>query len=220
MRTRFDEQLDSLNRDIIEMGGLCEATIAAAAKSLVEGDIVLAKQVQEYSERIDEKEREIEATCIKLLLQQHPVASDLRIISSALKMVTDMERIGDQSADIAEIVTMANIKADDDTLGIDDMAKAVIKMVTDSIDAFVKRDVAIAESVIAYDDVVDGHFRRIKQILVERLKKPEYHGEFALDLLMISKYFERIGDHAVNVAGWVLYSVTGSREGKNAPDMC
>ena len=220
MRTRFDEQLDSLNRDIIEMGGLCEATIAAAAKSLVEGDIVLAKQVQEYSERIDEKEREIEATCIKLLLQQHPVASDLRIISSALKMVMDMERIGDQSADIAEIVTMANIKADDDTLGIDDMAKAVIKMVTDSIDAFVKRDVAIAESVIAYDDVVDGHFRRIKQILVERLKKPEYHGEFALDLLMISKYFERIGDHAVNVAGWVLYSVTGSREGKNAPDMC
>ena len=220
MRTRFDEQLDSLNRDIIEMGGLCEATIAAAAKSLVEGDIVLAKQVQEYSESIDEKEREIEATCIKLLLQQHPVASDLRIISSALKMVTDMERIGDQSADIAEIVTMANIKAEDDTLGIDDMAKAVIKMVTDSIDAFVKRDTAIAESVIEYDDVVDGHFRRIKQILVERLKKPEYHGEFALDLLMISKYFERIGDHAVNVAGWVLYSVTGSREGKTAPDMC
>lgn len=220
MRTRFDEQLDSLNRDIIEMGGLCEATIAAAAKSLVEGDIALAKQVQEYSEKIDEKEREIEATCIKLLLQQHPVASDLRIISSALKMVTDMERIGDQSADIAEIVTMANIKADDDTLGIDDMAKAVIKMVTDSIDAFVKRDTAIAESVIKYDDVVDGHFRRIKQILVERLKKPEYHGEFALDLLMISKYFERIGDHAVNVAGWVLYSVTGSREGKTAPDMC
>ena len=135
MRTRFDEQLDSLNRDIIEMGGLCEATIAAAAKSLVE------------------KEREIEATCIKLLLQQHPVASDLRIISSALKMVTDMERIGDQSADIAEIVTMANIKTEDNTLGIDDMAKAVIKMVTDSIDAFVKRDTAIAESVIEYDDV-------------------------------------------------------------------
>lgn len=220
MRTRFDEQLDSLNRDIIEMGSLCEATIAAAAKSLVEGDMVLAKQVQEYSERIDEKEREIEATCIKLLLQQHPVASDLRIISSALKMVTDMERIGDQSADIAEIVTMANIKAEDDTLGIDDMAKAVIKMVTDSIDAFVKRDITIAESVIEYDDVVDGHFRRIKQILVERLSKPEYHGEFALDLLMISKYFERIGDHAVNVAGWVLYSVTGSREGETAPDMC
>lgn len=219
MRTRFDEQLDSLNRDIIEMGSLCEATIAAAAKSLVEGDMVLAKQVQEYSERIDEKEREIEATCIKLLLQQHPVASDLRIISSALKMVTDMERIGDQSADIAEIVTMANIKAEDDTLGIDDMAKAVIKMVTDSIDAFVKRDITIAESVIEYDDVVDGHFRRIKQILVERLSKPEYHGEFALDLLMISKYFERIGDHAVNVAGWVLYSVTGSREGKSSPDM-
>ena len=150
--------------------------------------------------------------CLKLLLQQ-PVARDLRVVSSALKMVTDMERIGHQSADIAEIVTMANISAGHDTLSIHDMADATIKMVTDSIDAFARKDVEIARAVIDYDDVVDGYFDKIKASLIRQFSQPETDGEYAMDLLMIAKYFERIGDHAVNIAQWVLFSITGSREG-------
>ena len=140
------------------------------------------------------------------------MARDLRQISSALKMITDMERIGDQSADIAEIISTAHISALDDTLNIGDMADAAIKMVTDSIDAFVKRDVALARVVIEYDDVVDGLFNRVKAELKEQLADRSQNSEKALDLLMIAKYFERIGDHAVEVARWVLYSITGSRE--------
>lgn len=213
MRSKFDEQLDLLNRELITMGALCENAIAKSAKALESGNAKLAGDVPELSAQIDTKERDIERLCLKLLLQQQPVASDLRIISSALKMVTDMERIGDQSADIAEIVTMANISASDDTLNIRDMAVAVIKMVTDSIDAFVKKDIEIARSVVEYDDVVDRCFDRIKKILIERFSKPETDGEYAMDLLMIAKYFERIGDHAVNIAQWVLFSITGNREG-------
>ena len=214
MRSRFDEQLETLNRELITMGSLCENAIAASAKALLDGNMALAKSVPELSEHIDQKERTIESLCLKLLLQQQPVARDLRIISSALKMITDMKRIGDQSADIAEIVTMANITAENETLSIHDMAVATIKMVTDSIDAFVKKDMAIAKSVIEYDDVVDGYFDKVKEALIERFSKPETDGEYALDLLMIAKYFERIGDHAVNIAQWVLFSITGSREGE------
>ena len=148
---------------------------------------------------------------MKLLLQQQPVARDLRTVSSALKMITDMERIGDQSADIAEIVTMANIKASDETLHIGEMARAVMKMVTDSVDAFVKRDTSLAHSVIGYDDVVDGLFDDVKKALTVRFQSGGQM-EYALDLLMIAKYFERIGDHAVNIAEWVIYSVTGNKE--------
>ena len=213
MRNRFDAQLESLNREMITMGSLCENAIAVSAKALLEGDMELARSVSELCSQINQKEHDIETMCLKLLLQQQPVAKDLRVISSALKMVTDMERIGDQSGDIAEIVTMANISASDDTLSIHDMALATIKMVTESIDAFVKKDMAIARSVIAYDDVVDGYFDKVKKTLIERLSLPETDGEYALDLLMIAKYFERIGDHAVNIAQWVLFSITGSREG-------
>lgn len=214
MRSRFDEQLDKLHRELIEMGSLCESAIAQSAKALVNGDVKMAMEVPELSAQIDHKERDIEGMCLKLLLQQQPVARDLRVISAALKMITDMERIGDQSADIAEIVTMANIKAEDDTLDIHEMAEATIKMVTDSIDAFVNRDVKIARAVIEYDDVVDSCFDRVKHMLIERFGKPDNNGEYALDLLMIAKYFERIGDHAVNIAQWVLFSITGSREGE------
>ena len=141
------------------------------------------------------------------------MAKDLRVVSSALKMVTDMARIGDQSADIAEIITLANIRADDDTQIIHDMSVAVIKMVTDSIDAFVKKDMQMAKAVIAYDDVVDSFFDEVKEMLIALLGKPEADGEYAIDLLMIAKYFERIGDHAVNIAQWVLFSITGNKEG-------
>lgn len=212
MRLRFDQQLEQLNREMITMGALCEHAIATSAKALVDGGRELAKSVPEYSARIDHKEREIETLCLKLLLQQQPVARDLRVISSALKMITDMERIGDQSADIAEIIALDNVNVAGDTDGIRDMAVSVIKMVTDSIDAFVKQDISIAKAVIAYDDVVDGYFNKIKQTLISRFSRPETDGEQAIDLLMIAKYFERIGDHAVNIAEWVVFSMTGKRE--------
>lgn len=212
MRSKFDEQLELLHHNMIAMGGLCENAIALSAQALTKNDIVLAKKVPGLSADIDQKEREIEAMCMKLLLQQQPVAKDLRIISSALKMITDMERIGDNSGDIAEIVTMGNINSEHDTLNIRDMALATIKMVTEIIDAFVRRDTELARSVILYDDVVDNYFNEIKRELIEQLKSHECSGEAMLDLLMIAKYFERIGDHAVNIAKWVLLSITGKKE--------
>lgn len=210
MRLQFDEQLELLNKELIVMGSLCENTISMSSEALTKGNVKLAQEVPKLSEQIDAKEREIETMCMKLLLQQQPVARDLRVISSALKMVTDMERIGRQSTDIAEIITMANISADNDTLNIKYMAEAVIKMVTESIDAFVKKDDKIAQKVIEYDDVVDDCFDKIKENLIIRLGNPETDGEYAIDLLMIAKYFERIGDHAANIAKWVLFSITGN----------
>ena len=203
MRSRFDMQLHELNSELIKMGALCESAIAMSAKALLDGDTELAARVLEFDSEIDQKERDIESRCMKLLLQQQPVARDLRTVSSALKMITDMERIGDQSADIAEIVTMANIKASDETLHIGEMARAVMKMVTDSVDAIVKRDTSLAHSVIGYDDVVDGLFDDVKKALTVRFQSGGQM-EYALDLLMIAKYFERIGDHAVNIAEWVI----------------
>lgn len=212
MRSKFDEQLELLNREMILLGALCENAIAMSAKAVTEGDLSLTSPVFSIAEQIEEKEREIETLCLKLLLQQQPVAKDLRAISSALKMVTDMERIGRQSADIAEIMKIANVKVSGDTEEVHDMAVAVIHMVAESIDAFVKKDVAMAEAVIAYDDVVDACFDRIKKLLIERFSQPETDGEQAIDLLMIAKYFERIGDHAVNIAKWVVFFITGNRE--------
>lgn len=212
MRPKFDEQLDRLNKELITMGALCENVIAMSAKALTQGNPELAETVPDLSVQIDHKEREIETMCLKLLLQQQPVATDLRIVSSALKMVTDMARIGDQSADIAEIVALENIRSTDDTQVILDMSSAVIKMVTDSIDAFVKKDMQMAKSVIDYDDIVDSFFNQVKQMLIDLFSKPETDGEYAIDLLMIAKYFERIGDHAVNIAKWVLFSITGSKD--------
>lgn len=212
MRSKFDEQLDSLHKELIAMGSLCENAIATSAKAMTDRDISLAAKVPELAAEIDQKERDIERMCMRLLLQQQPVAKDLRTISSALKMVTDMERIGDNSGDIAEIVTAAGPIPEDDTLNIHDMALATIKMVTDSIEAFVKRDVALARFVIGYDDIVDRYFMDIKKKLIERIKTGNTDGEATLDLLMIAKYFERIGDHAVNIAGWVVFSVTGVKE--------
>lgn len=213
MRSKFDEQLERLHKELIEMGALCENAIAMAAKALSEGNTKMAAKVPELSVDIDRKERDIETMCMKLLLQQQPVARDLRAISSALKMVTDMERIGDNSSDIAEIVTMANITASDNTEHIQDMARATIKMVTDSIDAFVKKDITLANAVIAYDDVVDSFFDEVKTDLMKQFGNPESNGEKVLDLLMIAKYFERMGDHAAEIAKWVLFSITGRKEG-------
>lgn len=211
MRSKFDEQLALLHKELVTMGALCESAIALSAQALDEGNSDKAVEVFDYAVQIVRKERDIETMCMRLLLQQQPVAKDLRVISSALKMVTDMERIGDNSGDIAEIVTMGHIKAAHDKLHIHDMAQATIKMVTDSIDAFVNNDVALAHAVIEYDDVVDGHFDRIKTALITLLRSHDADGEYALDLLMTAKYLERMGDHAVNIAEWVLFSITGQK---------
>ena len=160
MRYRFDEQLDNLNQALIQMGALCEEAIENSAKALMTGNLDLAKTAILVDEKIDRKEREIENLCLRLLLQQQPVARDLRLISAALKMITDMERIGDQAADISEIITIGKIRAENGTLLIGEMAKATIKMVTESIDAFVNRDLELALTVIDYDDVVDDLLAR------------------------------------------------------------
>ncbi len=218
MRSRFDEQLGLLHRELIMMGALCENAIALSARTLDECDKASAGEVFEITAQIDRKERDIETMCMRLLLQQQPVAKDLRAISSALKMVTDMKRIGDNSGDIAEIVTMGYITSAYDKLNIHDMAIATIKMVTDSIDAFVKDDAELAKAVIVYDDVVDEHFNRIKAALIDALRTRSADGEYALDLLMAAKYLERMGDHAVNIAEWVIYAITGIKSRKSDLD--
>ncbi|MBQ4539412.1 MAG: phosphate signaling complex protein PhoU [Oscillospiraceae bacterium] len=209
MRNRFDEQLFELNREIIEMGAMCEEAIASAAKALSTGDTELAARVRENGSAIDQMERDIESRCMKLLLHQQPVARDLRLISAALKMITDMERIGDQAEDIAEIIEFLKDRKTVNVSVIEDMAREAVQMVTDSIDAFVKKDVALANKVLAHDDVVDTYFKKMKCDIIKLISEIPDDGEFALDLLMISKYFERIGDHATNIAEWVIYSVTG-----------
>ena len=212
MRSRFDEQLALLNKDLIEMGAMCEEVIALAAKALLDGDPALAAKVAPLDTEIDQMERDIESMCLKLLLQQQPVARDLRQISAALKMITDMERIGDQAEDIAEIVTFLGGRGAENSALLREMARSTIKMVTESVDAYVRQNTALAEQVIAEDDVVDDYFTRVKKGLIERIAQDPTDGEFALDLLMIAKYFERIGDHAVNIAEWVIFSVTGEHK--------
>ena len=212
MRNRFDEQLYELNREIIEMGAMCEEAIASAAKALSTGNMELAAKVRANGAAIDQMERDIEGRCMKLLLHQQPVARDLRQISAALKMITDMERIGDQAEDIAEIITFLNGRTMNGIEHIEDMARETIKMVTESVDAFVKKDVVLAEQVIAHDDVVDTLFSEVKCTIIKLIAETPVDGEFALDLLMISKYFERIGDHATNIAEWVIYSITGTHK--------
>ena len=209
MRSRFDEQLAQLNRQLIEMGALCEEVISMASRALMDGDLPLAAKVAPLDAKIDQKERDIENLCLKLLLQQQPVAKDLRQISAALKMITDMERIGDQAEDIAEIIKFLNGRTVENGALIREMASAAIKMVTESVDAFVKHDIMLAEKVVSDDDIVDRYFDQVKQKLIERIAQQPVDGEYALDLLMIAKYFERIGDHAVNLAEWVIFSVTG-----------
>ena len=209
MRSRFDAQLAELNRELIEMGALCEEVIGMASKALLAGDLNLAASVAPLDSEIDHKEREIESICLKLLLHQQPVAKDLRQISAALKMITDMERIGDQAEDICEIVRFLSGRSIENADLLSDMSRAVIKMVTESVDAYVKHDIMLAEKVIADDDTVDSAFDQVKGELIERIAKNPNDGEYALDLLMVAKYFERIGDHATNIAEWVIFSVTG-----------
>lgn len=212
MRNKFDEQLENLNLELIKMGALCEDAITASMKALLDGDNDMIIKTTEIEKEIDDKERYIEALCMKLLLQQQPVASDLRLISSALKMISDMERIGDQAADIAEITKFIKNNNTKSILHIKDMADEAIKMVTDSIDSYVKKDLALARYVMQYDDVVDKLFSEVRKELIVLVYQNQRYGELCLDILMIAKYLERIGDHAVNIAEWVEYSITGNHK--------
>ena len=214
MRSRFDEQLALLHRELIEMGALCEEAISTVSRALSSGDAALVKKVAPMDQEIDRKEREIESLCLKLLLQQQPVARDLRQISAALKMITDMERIGDQAEDIAEIIGFLKGRSGEECTFVGHMARSAISMVTGSVDAYVRQDVALAHEVIARDDVVDEDFRKVKATLIDWIAQRPDDGEYALDLLMIAKYFERIGDHATNIAEWVVFAVTGVHNGE------
>ena len=213
MRSRFDEQLAILNRELIDMGALCEEAIALAAKALTDKDKTMAAKVAAMDAEIDQKERNIESMCLKLLLQQQPVARDLRQISAALKMITDMERIGDQAEDISEIVITLDGRYAENSALLKGMAESTIQMVTESVDAYVKRDTALAQQVIKMDDIVDDYFDQVKAELISKIAGEPADSEYALDLLMIAKYLERIGDHAVNIAEWVIFSITGEHEG-------
>ena len=215
MRNYFDEQLTILNNSLIEMGALIEQAIAKTTNAFISQEAGMARSVIENDFVIDEKEKEIESLCLKLILNQQPVAKDLRQISTALKMITDMERIGDQASDISELCVFLSaqqyIKKPDH---IPQMADATIKMVTDSIDAFVKKDLEFAQAVIAYDDIVDELYVTVKKDLINLVCEDAKNGEQAFDLMQIAKYYERIGDHAVNIAEWVIFSITGKHKNK------
>ena len=208
MRNYFDEQLELLNVELIRMGSLCEDAIMGASRILM-GEEGFAKQVNEAEHEIDQKERDIENLCFKLLLKQQPVARDLRQVSAALRMISDMERIGDQASDIVENARFLQGISYESNIHIRDMAEATMKMVTDSIDSFVKRDLELARKTMKEDDVVDELFNEVKKELIGLIAEDSTKGEVCLDLLMIAKYFERIGDHATNIAEWVEYSITG-----------
>ena len=210
MRNRFDRQLEELNNGLIHMGSLIEQAIETAVDGLVQQNVEMAKQAMEYEEEINHAEREIEALCLKLLLQQQPVASDLRLISAALKMITDMERIGDHATDISELTVLLTRQPHRINMGhIKQMAKETIVMVIQSLEAYVNKDMEQAKAVIARDDVVDELFLTVKKEILIILRENVEYGEQAEDLLMAAKYFERIGDHAVNIAEWVIFSITG-----------
>ncbi len=210
MRTRFDEQLRQLKIELIRMGSLCEEAISISAKVLEGDSKAPVERVFSLEHEIDQLEHDIETRCMRMLLQQQPVAKDLRVISAALKMISDMERIGDQAADIAELTGyVADTIQQQNRLHITKMARAAVGMVTESIEAFVQGDLQLVQKVIRDDDAVDELFLRVRQELVQALKDESGKPNAILDLLMIAKYFERIGDHAVNVAEWVEYSITG-----------
>ena len=216
-RNRFDQQLETLNTELITMGALIETAIASAAKALMSGDLKQAELIARSDGQIDDMEKRIESLCLKLLLQQQPVARDLRVISAALKMITDMERIGDQAADISELTLLlrdAECPAVMDVIA--EMARATIRMVSAGIDAYVKKDLDLAQSVIAMDDEVDALFVRIKEDLTNLIRQGGPACEHAIDLVMVAKYLERIGDHSVNIAEWVVFSITGQH--KSVPE--
>ena len=212
MRNLYQEQLWNLNQELIQMGAACEEIIALAAQSLTDYTEDLKEKTDHVGAVIDESERTVENICLKLLLRQQPVASDLRQISAAMKMITDMERIGDQAEDIVDLIPKMSKNAEGNCTLLQEMAKAAQTMVTEAVDAYVKQDLSLAKKVMGDDDIVDNYFNQIKSGIITMIADNTGDGEYALDLLMIAKYFERIGDHCTNIAEWVEFSMTGIRE--------
>ncbi|MDO5125807.1 MAG: phosphate signaling complex protein PhoU [Ruminococcus sp.] len=212
MRNKFDEQLNMLNSEFIKMGALCEEAISYAVKCLTEGTSKLKESAFETEKQIDQKERDIESLCMKLLVHQQPVATDFRLITAALKMISDMERIGDQAEDIAEIAEYVKDADLQTQVYITDMAETAVHMVIDSVDSFVKKDLDISYSVIALEKSMDELFLQAKKQLIKAVKTGTGNAESLVDMLMIAKYFERIGDHAENIAEWVIFSITGEHK--------
>lgn len=210
MRDAFGKQMELLNAEMAEMGDMCEASIACAMKALFEADMGMAEKTLEYEKQIDQKEKDIENLCMRLLLRQQPVATDLRTVSSALKMISDMERIGDQAEDIVEILEYMEAEKLPQEENLDNMAKAAASMVNQAIESFIKKDLQMAEKVILDDDIVDRYFDKVKKDLILMIAQNPQKGELYLDLLMIAKYLERIADHATNIAEWVAYGISGS----------
>lgn len=210
IRTLFDDELSLLNTELIKMGALCERAVRSALNVYFLGKKADAETANKLEKEIDSKERDIEDLCMKLILRQQPVAGDLRLISSAIKMISDMERIGDQAQDIADIAINIDSEEINDHVHIRNMSETALSMVSKSIDAFVKKDVSTAEEVIKMDDIVDEGFDKIKEELIQAVREESKKSEEYIDILMIAKYIERIGDHAVNIAEWVEYSVTGT----------
>lgn len=209
MRSMFDQQLKTLNEEMLYMGGLCEDTIQQTIEALMSGDVKKAHALNNMMSLLTQQERSIENICLKLLMQQQPVARDLRTISSSLKMVTDMERIGIQACEIAEIIAAGNVVRATDKVDFQELSNEVSHMVHMAMTAYDKKDMNLADEVIKYDDVVDKLFCDIREDLIKQLKDDTNDAECFIDMLMIDKYFERIGDHAVNIASWVKFSITG-----------
>ena len=209
MRSMFDQQLKTLNEEMLYMGGLCEDTIQQTIEALMSGDVKKAHALNNMMSQLTQQERSIENICLKLLMQQQPVARDLRTISSSLKMVTDMERIGIQACEIAEIIAAGNVVRATDKVDFQELSNEVSHMVQMAMMAYDKKNLDLADEVIKYDDVVDKLFCDIRGYLIEQLKDDTNDAECFIDMLMIDKYFERIGDHAVNIARWVKFSITG-----------
>lgn len=209
MRSMFDQQLKTLNEEMLYMGGLCEDTIQQTIEALMSGDVKKAHALNNMMSQLTQQERSIENICLKLLMQQQPVARDLRTISSSLKMVTDMERIGIQSCEIAEIIAAGNVVRATDKVDFQELSNEVSHMVQMAMMAYDKKDMNLADEVIKYDDMVDKLFCDIRGDLIKQLRDDTNDAECFIDMLMIDKYFERIGDHAVNIASWVKFSITG-----------
>ena len=211
-RTNFKKQLEQLNDQMITMGSMIENAIETAIAALVSQDTERAEEAIAYDMEVDAQERNIEQLCYQLLLMQQPVASDLRLVSATMKMITDMERIGDHAADISELtLLMAGKPYIREISDIEQMAKQTTVMVTNSVDAYVNRDIDLARKVIQMDDEVDDLFNKVKSEIIGEIRTGGDDGEQTTDLLMAAKYFERIGDHATNIAEWVIFSLTGER---------
>ena len=213
MRKRFDEQLNELNQEMIHMGNIIEQAIENALDALIHKNIKKANEIIKSDNEIDRQERKIENLCLQLLLQQQPVAKDLRFISATLKMITDMERIADHATSIAELtietVNQAHIKKLEH---IEQMAKETIIMLINCLKSYIAQNLEIAEKVIEHDEKVDKLFFRVKKDLIQMIHEDCECGENATNLLLIAKYFERIADHAVNIAKWIVFSITGKHE--------